>query len=99
MAQLHWAVDYAHPFNDGNSRSLRIFTRQLAKAAGYTLSWEALGRDSAAQARLYVARDLAVNALALPKVRSDANRRDVQFALDVLVQNPSLEALLKLAMA
>lgn len=97
LAKLYSAIDYAHPFNDGNSRSLRIFTRQLAKAAGYTLNWEALGHDSFAQARLYVARDLAVNALALPNVRSDSNRRDAQFALDVLAQNPSLEELLKKA--
>lgn len=97
MAQLYSAIDYAHPFNDGNSRALRVFTRQLAREAGYTLSWDALGQSSVAQARLYVARDLAVNTLALPNIHSDANRRDVQFALDVLAQNPTLAQLLKQA--
>jgi len=99
IAELYSAIDYAHPFADGNSRTLRVFTRQLARAAGFNLNWEALGGDSTAQARLYVARDLAVNARALPHIRGHANLRDVQYALDVLAQNVTLEKLLKQAIS
>jgi cell filamentation protein len=95
IAELYSAIDYAHPFADGNSRTLRVFTRQLALQP----QLGALGGDSIAHARLYVARDLAGHARALPHIRGHANLRDVQYALDVLAQNVTLEKLLKQAIS
>ena len=64
MATLYAELDYVHPFSDGNSRTLRTFTKQLANASGYELEWERFGRESGGRDALYVARDLTVNQLA-----------------------------------
>ena len=34
MAKLHGDLDHLHPFKEGNSRTLRAFTAQLAREAG-----------------------------------------------------------------
>lgn len=94
MAELYATVDYAHPFNDGNSRTLRVFTRQLAKESGYTLDWEKLSQGENAQTGLYIARDLAVNKIALPHIRTNSNQRDAQYALDLLERFSPLSALM-----
>ena len=39
LAKLYGDLDHAHPFVEGNSRTLRTFTQQLAKEAGYRLDW------------------------------------------------------------
>ena len=35
MGQLYADLDYLHPFSEGNSRTLRTFTRQLAREVGF----------------------------------------------------------------
>jgi cell filamentation protein len=60
LAKLYGDLDYAHGFYEGNSRTLREFTRELADAAGFTLDWRRVGTDAAARNALYVARDVAV---------------------------------------
>ncbi|WP_115048020.1 Fic family protein [Xanthomonas arboricola] len=90
MAKLYSQIDYSHPFSDGNSRTARSFTRHLAKTAGYDLLWENI-KD---HLLLYVARDLAVNEIAMPHIRSDNNKRDAYTALTQLGNNPTLEDLL-----
>jgi len=60
MARLYGDLDYAHGFLEGNSRTLRAFTRQLAHDAGYRLDWHTTNADAAARDRLYAARDIAV---------------------------------------
>jgi fido (protein-threonine AMPylation protein) len=47
MAQLYVDLDRIHPFHEGNSRTLREFTRSLALAAGYDLSWTSTNVDAA----------------------------------------------------
>lgn len=37
LATVYAELDYVHPFSDGNSRTLRTFTKQLAKESGYEL--------------------------------------------------------------
>ena len=37
ISKLYTELDYIHPFPDGNSRTLREFTRQLADKSGYRL--------------------------------------------------------------
>src|SRR3546814_6002633 len=39
-ATLYGDLDYLHPFREGNSRSLRVFTDQLASATGHDLDWQ-----------------------------------------------------------
>jgi cell filamentation protein len=52
-------IDSTHPFREGNSRTLRKFTADLAIAAGYELDWEPTGRTAQSRNGLYVARDFA----------------------------------------
>ena len=42
MGKLYTELDYIHPFPDGNSRTLREFTRQLADESSYSLDWQQL---------------------------------------------------------
>ncbi len=75
IAALHGEVDYLHPFASGNGLTLRSFTRQLAGAAGYILEWERFNESPAARDALRLARDAAVNELALPHIRDEEARR------------------------
>lgn len=60
MAQVYGELDYLHPFSEGNSRTLRTFTRQLAREVGFDLDWSPSRADGIDRDRLYRARDLAV---------------------------------------
>jgi len=66
LAKLYGDLDYAHGFYEGNSRTLREFTRELALAAGYTLDWVKTGVGTKERNKLYRARDLAVFERAFP---------------------------------
>ncbi len=66
IAQLYGDLDYLHPFSEGNSRTLRTFTRQLAREAGFVLHWSLNNADGVARDRLYRARDVAVIYRAFP---------------------------------
>lgn len=66
MAQLYGDLDYWHPFVEGNSRTLRTFTRQWARQAGFVLDWGLSKPTEAARDRLYIARDREVLARAFP---------------------------------
>lgn len=94
MVELYVELDYVHPFADGNSRTLRTFTRQLAKDAGYELDWTMLANGTAARDTLYVARDNQVNRLAQAFIVDFAVRRETLYSMDVLAGNPGLRDLL-----
>jgi len=49
-----------HGFRDGDSRTLRMFTADLAASAGQRLDWSRVARTEEDRERLYHARDLAV---------------------------------------
>lgn len=66
MAKLYGDLDYLHPFKEGNSRTLRAFTSQLAREAGYELNWNATNADAVSRDRLYIARDKEVMKRAFP---------------------------------
>ncbi|PSR20302.1 MAG: hypothetical protein C7B45_15490 [Sulfobacillus acidophilus] len=66
MAQLYADLDYLHPFREGNNRTLRTFTRQLAREAGFDLNWSVSNANELARDRLHRARDLAVIQRAFP---------------------------------
>jgi cell filamentation protein len=82
IADLYTRLDYLHPFPDGNSRTLRMFTHQLAEASGFELDWSRFAQSGAGRNVLYVARDLSVNRLALDRIGSDETRRQVTLTLD-----------------
>jgi cell filamentation protein len=56
-AYYYSELDAIHPFREGNSRTLRAFTADLAHAAGYRLEW---AKTAEQRQRLYHARDVAV---------------------------------------
>jgi cell filamentation protein len=66
LAALYADLDHAHGFYEGNSRTLREFTRSLADAAGFTLDWIGTGVGAAERNQLYIARDAAVLERAFP---------------------------------
>jgi cell filamentation protein len=66
IAQLYGALDHAHGFYEGNSRTLREFTRELVEEAGFTLDWVKSGVGAKERNALYLARDLAVLDRAFP---------------------------------
>jgi cell filamentation protein len=69
LTKLYGDLGHAHGFYEGNSRTPREFTRELAEAAGYALDWMRVGMDAAARNALYVARDIAVLERAYPGLR------------------------------
>lgn len=67
LLATHYAeLDYLHPFIEGNSRTLRTFTRQLASQTELVLDWGASAGDTQARDTLYKARDVAVLRRAWP---------------------------------
>ncbi|MGD0293084.1 MAG: Fic family protein [Terracidiphilus sp.] len=60
LAYFYGELDAIHAFRDGNSRTLRAFTTDLAEAAGHRLDWARLAQTEKDRQRLYHARDLAV---------------------------------------
>ena len=93
IADIYSELDYIHPFSDGNSRTLREFTRELADQCGYKIECERFNKESDRDL-LYVARDLSVNKLALPSIKDNTVKRDILYTLDVLDGNPDLHKLL-----
>jgi cell filamentation protein len=60
LAWYYSEFDAIHPFRDGNSRTLRAFTSDLAQSAGHRLDWASVAQAEGSRERLYHARDLAV---------------------------------------
>ena len=53
-------LDAIHAFREGNSRTLRAFTSDLAQSVGHRLDWALTAQTEEQRMRLYHARDLAV---------------------------------------
>ena len=66
MAEFYADLDYLHPFSEGNSRTLRTFTRQFAAEAGFDLNWDVTNMPASARDQIYRARDAAVIQRAFP---------------------------------
>jgi cell filamentation protein len=60
LAYYYGELDAIHAFRDGNSRTLRAFTTDLAESAGHRLDWSRAAQTAEDRQRLYHARDLAV---------------------------------------
>jgi len=95
LAKIYTELDYVHPFSDGNSRTLRTFTKQLAKEAGYEVDWERFGRSDVGRDLLYIARDRSVNELAKPHVQHENTIRKILHTQDRLEGNRALPDLLR----
>lgn len=105
IAQLYGALDHAHGFYEGNSRTLREFTRALAADAGYALDWVKAGVGGKERNELYIARDVAVLERAFPglsaeraMVTSDRGEYEAWFVLMGLRRatgGRSLEAIIR----
>ncbi|MDQ1829252.1 Fic family protein [Massilia scottii] len=95
IGRLYSELDYIHPFSDGNSRTLRTFTKQLANQAGYGLDWSRFDRSDGGRDFLYIARDRSVNELAKPHIKDEDTMRKVVSALDRIESNPDLPTLLR----
>ena len=60
ITTLYGDLDYAHGFYEGNSRTLREFTRELASEAGFKLDWTGTAVTKEDRNQLYAARDVEV---------------------------------------
>lgn len=81
IADIYANVDYVHPFREGNSRTLRAFTHQLAKDSGYVIKWQNFNENQAGRDILCIARDKSVNQIALPRLLHESSKRQARNAL------------------
>lgn len=72
IAELYGDLDHAHGFYEGNSRTLREFTRELASEAGFDLDWTKTSIGAQERNALYVARDLAILERAFPDLTPES---------------------------
>lgn len=75
------------------SRTLRTFTKQIAKESGFTLNWEELNKNPAGRDILYIARDISINKIALTQTSSEGTKRDILYTLDQLGNNRDMHSL------
>jgi cell filamentation protein len=105
IAKLYGDLDHSHGFYEGNSRTLREFTRELAQEAGFNLNWTRTGVGAKERNELYVARDLAVYEREFPglteeKAMQTDDRREYEAyftvrALRNAVGDRSLDAIIR----
>lgn len=83
LARLYGGLDHAHGFYEGNSRTLREFTRSLAAEAGFTLDWTGTNVTAEQRNALYAARDLEVITRHYPGLTPETaeDRRSYEAAL------------------
>lgn len=60
FSNLYAQLDFTHPFIEGNSRTLRTFTKLFAKELGYTINWNTTNANGFTRDLLYKARDIEV---------------------------------------
>ena len=95
VAWIYAELDYAHPFSDGNSRTLRTFTKQLAKESGYDIDWNRFATSPVGRDLLYIARDRSVNTLAKPQARDVGTVKKLIYTMDRVSGNRDLPELLR----
>ncbi|MFZ6769330.1 Fic family protein [Undibacterium sp. Di26W] len=66
LAMLYADLDYIHAFNEANSRTLRLFTSQIATMTHHTLDWSKVFDYENPREVLYQARDIAVSKRSFP---------------------------------
>lgn len=78
LADIYGTLDFVHPFPDGNSRTLRLFTYLAAQDAQFNLDWSYFNKSAHNRDLLYIARDKTVNNYYLKNFP-----RNTEFAIDV----------------
>lgn len=71
IASLYSKLDYIHPFMEGNSRTLREFTRTLALESGFNIAWANFEKSANAMDALFIARYLSVNEITVRRICSE----------------------------
>ena len=74
LAVLYGDLDHIHSFNEANSRTLRLFTEQLANAACHSLDWSRAFMLSNPRDAIYMARDLEVSKRSFPLLSIETMR-------------------------
>jgi cell filamentation protein len=95
VARLYAEADYVHPFGEGNSRTLRTYTAQVAKEAGYELQWEKFGERPSLRDKLYIARDKAVLERVLRDPVDERLLRTIAVAKSKIDREPGLDELIR----
>ena len=73
ITAYHGAVNYLHPFPEGNGRAQRAFLGQLARNAGYVIRWDLL--------------DPAINEYASHQQRTLATSQPMRLVFDEIVED------------
>lgn len=95
MGDLYAQLDYIHPFKEGNSRTLREFTRQLAKDSGYEIDWQRHNKNNKTRDDLYLARDRAVGNIALQQLPYSNISVRLEESIKRFKDRPDLQDLMK----
>jgi fido (protein-threonine AMPylation protein) len=94
-AKVYSAIDGVHPFVDGNSRTLRIFTAQLVKeTTGRDLDWGPTIVTNKARDEVYLARDRAVVPEAMKFTTDERGLMALSLASDVVRHARPLAAII-----
>ncbi|MDR1277017.1 MAG: Fic family protein [Candidatus Accumulibacter sp.] len=94
VAELYSRLDYIHPFLDGNSRTLRTFTRQLAKESGFELDWTRFNQTPKSRDGLYIARDRAVNEISMTRLPECEQKFKMYDSIHQFEKRPGMKELL-----
>jgi fido (protein-threonine AMPylation protein) len=74
LAMLYGDLDHIHSFNEANSRTLRLFTEQLANTTSHSLDWSRAYMLSNPRGAIYMARDLEVSKRSFPHLSIETMR-------------------------
>lgn len=74
LSKLYGDLDHIHPFNEANSRTLRLYTEQIAREAGHKLDWPKTNVNKEARDELYKARDMEVSKRSHPNLTIESMR-------------------------
>ncbi|MDG6896391.1 Fic family protein [Volucribacter amazonae] len=88
LADIYKKLDYFHPFPDGNSRTLREFTRTLSEEVGFKLDWSKHN-----QQEIYLARDFEVNTITLSKVSDQNQKIFLKDEIEAILKHPEYKPL------
>ncbi len=95
IAKIYSEIDYIHPFKDGNSRTLRAFTQQLASESGYAIEWDKCSINQAEIEKFYKARDISVHKVALQHTQNETLKRHYSLTLNYIGEKDDLSELMK----
>ncbi|WP_265490729.1 Fic family protein [Mergibacter septicus] len=88
ISDIYKMLDHFHPFPDGNSRTLREFTRTLSEEVGFKLDW-----SKNSQQEIYLARDFEVNSITLSKVSDQNQKYFLMDEIDAILKHPQYKPL------